>query len=254
VNRNTREPAEEAMEPQKLGTSLALRAISYGLRLPEGPISRINELNVLKKLLISREIECVLDVGANRGQFAYELRGIGYTGRIVSFEPLEQEFGRLKSLFENDSSWAGHQFALGSKRETKEINVHEATVFSSFHESVYHDKQVEQGKVSKQSVDIFRLDEIFDEVAPNVGKSRTLLKMDTQGFDLEVFKGSEACLDHISVIQSELSVKPYYKGMPSYIETLSNYEAKGFKLFNMVVEARDDTDAIMELNCVMTRS
>src|SRR5438552_1566999 len=59
------------------------------------------------------EIDLVVDVGANRGQYGRALREWGYAGEIVSFEPLAEAFAELALLSGPDKRWTCHQLALG---------------------------------------------------------------------------------------------------------------------------------------------
>jgi FkbM family methyltransferase len=229
--------------------SLALKAIANGLRLPQPPIDRINELVLFKDLLEQLKADCVLDVGANRGQFAYELRGIGYTGAIISFEPVSTEFKALQERFSGDTKWKGYQMALGASSGSMTINVSKDSVMSSMLETIHAEKDVR-----RETVDIRRLDEMLPSLQRDFAFSRPFLKMDTQGFDLEVFKGATGCVSQIQGIQSELSIQPLYKGMPHYLEALQTYEAAGFDLFNLSVVNRIETGGLLELNCFMRRS
>src|SRR4051794_23129302 len=68
-------------------------------------------------------IDLVLDVGANDGGFAGDIRAFGYTGRIVSFEPLAEAFAGLCRRAAVDEKWSGVQAALGARREALDINV-----------------------------------------------------------------------------------------------------------------------------------
>src|SRR5262249_39076206 len=116
----------------KIIKDLALSAVAAGFRVPENPICRYLELLHMKQLLDLLDINCILDVGANQGQFTRELRGVGYRDHVISFEPIYREFSILKKTFGSDSKWQGYQFALGSENGTKEMNVmRNMTVMSS---------------------------------------------------------------------------------------------------------------------------
>ena len=75
-------------------------------------------------------INCVLDVGANRGQFAKRLRLAGYTGRIVSYEPVAEHHGALTEAAADDPAWFVNPWALGDQNGTAEINVVPGTMSS----------------------------------------------------------------------------------------------------------------------------
>jgi FkbM family methyltransferase len=227
----------------------AMWSISRGLRLPQPQLDRMAELFFLRNLLQQLQVDCVLDVGANRGQFASELRSIGYDGHIVSFEPLASEFAVMRQHFEQDAKWRGYQTALGSAESTVDIHVGGLTVMSSLLESVQPDRNA-----SLETVTVKRLDSLLPGILAELGCARVFLKMDTQGYDLEVFTGSAQCMAPILGLQSELSVVPLYKGMPHYLEALQTYEAAGFELFNLSVVNRVADGGLLEMNCFMRRA
>lgn len=78
-----------------------------------------------------REIDVVMDVGANVGQFGESLRDGGYRGRIVSFEPIEAPFQTLSRKAAADGNWEAHHCGLGAVSGTAALNVSELSVFSS---------------------------------------------------------------------------------------------------------------------------
>ncbi|CAN5730473.1 FkbM family methyltransferase [soil metagenome] len=233
---------------QNLLKSIAVWSVSKGLRLPQAHWDRVTELGFLSDLLAQLKIDCVLDVGANRGQFAAELRGIGFTGRIISFEPIASEFQAMREHFQGDQAWSGHQMALGSTEQMMSITVPKLTVMSSLLESDYAGKDAR-----KEQVAVRRLDQLLPSLLPDFEHQRLFLKMDTQGFDLEVFKGAAGCLHRVQGIQSELSVQPLYKNMPHYLEVLQCYEGAGFDLHNLSVVNRVENGGLLELNCFMRR-
>lgn len=228
----------------------------YGLRwgtpLPRQLVSGYLEWTLLRDVLQTYTINCVLDVGANIGQFARNLRRVGYRGHICSFEPTEQAFAQLKTNFGADPNWIGYNFALGSENTHQAIHVTlESTAMSSFLQP-----RDTGWRLQEAVVEIKRLDAIFPDVlaATGIQHPRMFLKMDTQGFDLEVFRGAQGCLDRILGIQSEVSAKPVYEGMPHYLDSLRIYQENGFDLYGLAeVFRHPQQDYIIEMNCVMMR-
>lgn len=228
--------------------SIVLKSIARGITAPESSIDRFNELSRLRRLIATLGINCVLDVGANRGQFAQELRGIGYRGHIVSFEPVSREFALLSRHFAGDPKWTGYPIALGSEDTRMRINVPRLTVRSSLLAPIR-----EQPGMQSEQVDVRRLDGLFGEIVRNIERPKVFLKMDTQGYDVAVFNGAGSCAADIAGLQSELSVQPLYESMPHYLEALAVYEQAGFELYNLSVVSRTRTGALLELNCFMQR-
>ena len=92
----------------------------------------LHERNIVY-LMRDLRIDVVLDVGANEGQFAQQLRRCGYRGRIVSFEPVSEVHARLAAMAAVDAAWTvAPPLALGATSCEAAINVHAETTISSF--------------------------------------------------------------------------------------------------------------------------
>ena len=200
------------------------------------------------------DINCVLDVGANMGQYANNLRRAGYDGLIISFEPIRECYEYLKKQ-ENDH-WIIYPWALGSEQKTMEINIANKSVFSSFLKpNEYSNQRFNQSaKTSrKESVEIKRLDDIFDEII-NINSPRLFLKLDTQGYDLEVLKGAQQSLHSVYGLQSEVSCKAIYEGMPSHIDSLKYIDGLGFEITDIYPLAHDKQDmGLLEFDCIFKK-
>jgi len=200
--------------------------IQYYVR--EGP-----ELGRRGKLLKSRGITVVLDVGAAKGVYASQLRLTGYEGRIVSFEPLSKPFGRLVKTAADDPGWECIQAALGTTDGTSTINVAGNSDSSSFLQ--IGDRHLEAAPqsayVKEETVEIKRLDSIWDQIVrPD---DRVYLKLDVQGFELEVLRGAEGALPKVAAVQAELSLVPVYEGGPVFREVFDYLEGHGFRLVGL---------------------
>jgi FkbM family methyltransferase len=204
------------------------------------------------------DIDCVLDVGANVGQFGNDLRKIGYAGRIVSFEPIPECFAALERRSSTDDGWSAINCALGNATGSARFNVMARSEFSSFllpggDNSLYY--QSENSVVSTIDIPVLTLDEILPKLADDLHCSRFFLKMDTQGFDLNVFNGGRQVLTLILGILSEISLRHLYEGTPSWHDAIDEYRTAGYGLQAMhaVNPETPSHDEVLEFNAYFAK-
>jgi FkbM family methyltransferase len=181
-------------------------------------------------LLKSHGVNVVLDVGANAGQYALQLRRGGYRNQIISFEPVAEAFAELVDLAEDDPAWECRRLALGETDGSIEINVSANLQSSSIleMEKRHHDSAPESAYLYTEEVPIARLDDIWPGLRHP--QSRPYLKLDVQGYELSVLKGGETSLSDMVGIQVELSLVPLYQGGPLFREMLDYFESHDFRL------------------------
>lgn len=235
-----------------------LSPLIYGDRLALVPPS-VNanwpRRQCLRSLLTRLEVDCVFDVGANIGQYAKELRLIGYRGPIVSFEPSKHAFETLSRYAAADPLWHPVNIALGDVPGVAEINEMRASVFNSFlAPTVEQTDQYSADNVVERTAEvrIDTLSNIFPDMKRRFSFKRPFLKMDTQGFDLRVFRGAAAVRDQIVAMQSELSIKHIYADSPRWMDAIAEYEAGGFDLLNMY-KVNPGDPLMFESDCFFAR-
>ncbi|MDP3620174.1 MAG: FkbM family methyltransferase [Ramlibacter sp.] len=170
------------------------------------------------RLLINRmPPDIVIDVGANCGQFAKNLRHIGYDGPIVSFEPIPALATALKSQAASDNQWTIIEGAVGHTEEKRTFHQSFSSDFSSFLDPTDEGKEEFATMISEESTHLIQIRPLHEWWRTHTlpAPKRGLLKTDTQGYDIEVLKGSIAILPGIHIVLSELSYIPLYKGAAS---------------------------------------
>ena len=189
------------------------------------------------------DIDLVFDVGANHGQFAQEIRSGGYTGRIVSFEPLSTAHLELLRTSSGDRSWDIYpRCALGDSDGEIEINVAGNSVSSSIMPMLESHRSAapQSAYRGKETVAVKTLDAL---ARPYLDSSRApFLKIDTQGFEWQVLEGARTALPHIRGVLLELSLVPLYEGQHLWEEIIDRLKREGFNLWAIQPEFIDPRD------------
>ncbi|MBX3181886.1 MAG: FkbM family methyltransferase [Polyangiaceae bacterium] len=218
---------------QRLGRRLGLEVkIS-------GPRSRADLR--LAYFLREREVDVVLDVGANRGQFAQELFGAGYRARVVSFEPqpgAHQELTDAAAAAPFD--WqVPPAVALSDANGSATFLVAAADTTSSLLPPT--DALVEMYGAAKTAREIevrtARLDDIAHEHLTE--KSRGFLKLDVQGAEMQVISGGLKTTARMLGVLVEVCLDELYVGQSRLHDIMSTLAGQGFELHDVTPAFRD---------------
>jgi len=219
------------------------------LKFPSGSLKKRIEL--MKRF----NIGIILDVGANTGQFAGNVRKAGYKGEIVSFEPLTEAFSQLEKRTENDKKWIAEKIGLGDFDGESVINISQNLVSSSILniKKEHTDAEPESKYIAQEKITIRKLDSIFSKYE-QVGRN-LFLKIDTQGFEKEVILGAVNSLKKITGLQVEMSLVECYDGEMMYDDLKNLIESYGFGLYYLEPGFSDPvTGKLMQVDGIFFRN
>ena len=231
-----------------------LHKLGYTL-IPNWRAEQYSQSEFIAKLFNHLKVDCVFDVGANEGQFCEFLRNqIGYKGLVVSFEPIPYCAKTLREKAKVDGNWIVEEVALGAEVGITSFNIMAGSQFSSFlnpdHSAV--GRFVDHNKVSQIiEVEVRTLNEFVSKILSASGCSAPYLKLDTQGFDLNVIRGTGNQLQQFRALQTEASVVPIYKNMPSYQEVIMALQDMNFSLSGIFPNNPSHFPEMIEFDCHM---
>jgi FkbM family methyltransferase len=202
-----------------------------------------------RQLFQTFQIDTVLDVGANVGQFAGDLReDVHFTGRICSFEPLSSAYSILEAKARKDPKWQTFNYALGNAEEKKTIHIANNSQSSSLLAMLpaHVQSAPESRYVAQETITVRKLDSIYPELC---SQSRNIfLKIDTQGYESFVLEGAARSLPLIHTLQLELSNVPLYDGQLLFHELYSMLAKTGYSLVAIEPGFTAPTGEILQLD------
>lgn len=183
-----------------------------------------------RRLLLQRHaIDLVLDVGANEGQYAAALRRrSGYTGRIVSFEPVPDAYDVLARRAGRDAAWHCQRIALSDRESEGEINIGPATVLSSMLAPRGHLDGTALATRGQRTAPV-TLRTLDTAAGPHLqGAEHVLVKIDVQGYEPQVLRGSRTTLSAVELIECEVPMVALYEGQDSFRQLIDQLDDLGF--------------------------
>ena len=189
----------------------------------------------LKVLSSMGRMDVVIDIGANKGQFALAARYQYPGAKIHSFEPLADAALLFRRVFAKDAAVFLYQCAIGPEVGHVPIHVSGRADSSSLLPISAAQNATFPGtaEVSQQVIPVKPLSACIS-TADLTGSA--LLKLDVQGFELQALMGCESYLSYFSFVYVECSFVELYVGQALAHEVIEWLHQRGFRLagvFNM---------------------
>jgi FkbM family methyltransferase len=221
-------------------------------------LSRINSLerqirNGQFRWIQEIGINTIIDVGANIGQFTLMINQILPDASIYAFEPLRECFQQLKNSTKKINSIKYFNVALGSEEKETTIYKNKFSASSSLlkmeklHKEIFPFTNAEE----VEKIKVVTLGSLRNEIS---WKSKILLKVDVQGFEIEVLKGIGTVMKMIDIIIIETSFVKLYQGQPLFNEVYSYLIGNGFRFIGNFEQLKDPkTGRILQADSIFIR-
>tara|TARA_R110002020_G_scaffold47937_2_gene137028 strand:+ start:87251 stop:88120 length:870 start_codon:yes stop_codon:yes gene_type:complete len=203
-----------------------------GYKLAKAPIM-LNELEVKydfipkHRWILNYKFSFIIDVGANRGQFAARFRALFPEAIIYSFEPIPEVYDQLCKRFEKDANFKG--FNLGLGKESGEINFFQNEFSDSSSALPMKNLHKENFPKTTNEKQIEIKVECLDTVMKSISISHPLLiKIDVQGFEEMVIIGGEKTIRSASVVIVEVSFRELYEDQVYFKTIYDHMQRLGF--------------------------
>jgi FkbM family methyltransferase len=183
-------------------------------------------------LLKTLDFATVVDIGANRGQFALVARHCFPNTRVIAFEPLASAADRFRKALGDDSLVTLHHVAIGPIKEKATMHVTAEDDSSSLLPITELQQSLSAGTREVATATV-QVEMLSDRIKDDDLKSPALLKIDVQGYELAVLHGCASLLPRFSHIYIECSFVELYAGQALAAEVIDHLGDHGFDLLGV---------------------
>ena len=211
----------------------------------KGLINGIAATVELENMIRSINPETIIDIGSNKGQFILLIEQLFPNKIIHSFEPLLEVLEIQRKFFNYNKNIFFYNFALGRTSSVKKFFITKRKDSSSFFKINENENKSKYYEIiNKNNIQIKTLDEVLINWEI---KKPILMKIDVQGYELEVLKGSENMLKKIEYILVEVSENEMYKGQPLSNEIIKFLQDRNYQILKQNLStAIDKTNFIQK--------
>ncbi len=207
--------------------------------------------------LSRRKIRTIIDVGANRGQFAKQMRRQFPNAKILAFEPLPEAYRILEQW---GRRYPGHvstfNLALGDKATNLDINSH--LLFSASSSLLPTTDLCEDlFPMVKAQEKVQIVQSTLDQAIEQWGQSLTsevLVKLDVQGYEDRVIRGGKNTLNKASACIIEISLDGLYQGQCQFRDLFYSLDKLGFSYAGNLDQVMAADGHIRYFNALFLRS
>jgi FkbM family methyltransferase len=181
------------------------------------------------RVLSGLDCRTVVDIGANRGQFAMVARRCMPQARVISFEPLPTAAAKFRAVFTGDDRVTFHEVAIGPATGNATLHVSKRDDSSSLLPITATQVALFPGTAEADTANV-RIAPLREFVTASDIRPPAFLKLDVQGFEMEALRGCEDLLDRFACVYAECSFVELYAGQALADEVIGWLRERGFKL------------------------
>jgi FkbM family methyltransferase len=194
-----------------------------------------------KKWLHDLNINTILDVGANFGQFTNTALHLWPNAKIYSFEPIPECFDKLANSVKNNSNVKVYNIGVGAESGTISFQHNKFSAASSFLQTTDKLKESFPYTCETNSIDV-NISKL-DDIAKDLEISDSLLtKIDVQGYEDKVLAGGLITLKRSKIIIIETSFEKLYEQQPLFDEIYRSLVSWGFSYTGSVDQLENPQD------------
>lgn len=179
------------------------------------PLSSFHHKRI-SKYLSELNIDMIIDIGAHKGEFLENMLKIKKIKKFYAFEPQKDIFAELNKKFSENKKVILFNYAIDKEVSSKKLQINKLSMTSSLAEinekSAYLKLKNFLTFSKKNFIDEYEIQtNTVDKVFEGINLNKTLLKIDVEGYEMNVIKGSLVKLKEIPFVLLENQFGNHYK-------------------------------------------